>query len=148
MIIYDALRKRYEEVGQDPEKTIVYGEDFNAALKNEWRSMRNYVTNSRPEVFEIAGNFITRLLGTLTKLSVLCAIAEAPGITDEKQRYIVTSRNVRQASSLVRQCYKSLVSWLDTALKVRRETLEAKTGMLDFNGLKFKKRTRLRVKFI
>jgi len=132
LVIYDALRKRYEEVGQDPEKTIVYGEDFNAALKNEWRSMRNYVTNSRPEVFEIAGNFITRLLGTLTKLSVLCAIAEAPGITDEKQRYIVTSRNVRQASSLVRQCYKSLVSWLDTALKVRRETLEAKTGMLDF----------------
>jgi len=132
LVIYDTLRKRFNEVGGDPEKTIVFGDDYNAALKNEWRAMRNYVTNSRPEVFDIAGNFITRLLGTLTRLSVLCAIAEAPGISDEKKRYIVTSRNVRQASSLVRQCYKSLVSWLDTALKVRRQTLEAKTGMVDF----------------
>jgi len=132
LVIYDSLKKRYEEVGEDPMKTIRYADDFNAALKNEWKAMRNYVTNSRPEVFEIAGNFITRLLGTLTRLSVLCAIAEAPGISDEKKRYIVTAKNVRQASSLVRQCYKSLVSWLDSALKVRRQTLEAKTGMLDF----------------
>ena len=90
--------------------------------------------NSYEKLLEIAGNFITRLLGTLTRLSVLCAIAEAPSISDERKRYVVSAKNVRQASSLVRQCYKSLVSWLDSALRVKRQSLEQKSGADDFKN--------------
>ena len=94
--------------------------------------MRNYVSNSRPEVFEIAGNFITRLNQTMTRLSILCCIAEAPNITDKEKRYIVTERHARQASSLIRQCYKSLVSWLDVALKVKTHALHERVNVNAF----------------
>ena len=56
-------------------------------------------------------------------MAVLSAIAEAPSITDKSKRFIVTERNVRQASFLVRQCYQSLVSWLDMALKVQAKLM-------------------------
>ena len=67
------------------------------ALKNESWKMRNYVTNNG-KMFG-ASNFITRLNGTLIRMAVLSAIAEAPNITDKSKRFIVTERNVRQASS-------------------------------------------------
>ena len=132
LVIYDLLKKRFDEVDGVARNTVVFSDEYRAALRNEWLAMRNFVSNSRPEVLDIAGNFITRLLGTLTRISVLCCIAEAPSISDESKRYIVTAKNARQASSLVRQCYKSLVSWLDTALKVRRQSLEEKSGVNDF----------------
>ena len=132
LVIFDTLKKRFDEVDGVAKDTIVFSPDYNEALRNEWLAMRNYVSNSRPEVLEIAGNFITRLLGTLTRLAVLCSIAEAPSISDKSKRFIVTAKNVRQSSSLVRQCYKSLVSWLDTALKVQRRTLAEKSGVGDF----------------
>lgn len=132
LVIYDLLKKRFDEVDGVARNTVVFSDEYRAALRNEWLVMKNFVSNSRPEVLDIAGNFITRLLGTLTRISVLCCIAEAPSISDESKRYIVTAKNARQASSLVRQCYKSLVSWLDTALKVRRQSLEEKSGVNDF----------------
>ena len=132
VIIYELLRKRFEESGRDPLQTITFGKGYNDALKNESVKMRNYVANSRPEVFEIAGNFITRLNQTMTRLSVLCCIAEAPNIKDPSKRYIVTERHARQASSLIRQCYKSLVSWLDVALKVKTHALHERVGINAF----------------
>ena len=132
VIIYESLRKRFDESGKDPLQTITFGKGYNDALKNESIKMRNYVANSRPEVFEIAGNFITRLNQTMTRLSVLCCIAEAPNIKDPSKRYIVTERHARHASSLIRQCYKSLVSWLDVALKVKTHALHERVGINAF----------------
>tara|TARA_R100000353_G_scaffold108229_1_gene77788 strand:- start:1104 stop:2573 length:1470 start_codon:yes stop_codon:yes gene_type:complete len=131
-LIYDALRERYEDAGNDPLHTIRFGRGFNDALKNESNKMRNYVSSSRPEVFEIAGNFITRLNQTMTRLAVLCCIAEAPNIKDKEKRFIVTERHVRQASSVIRQCYKSLVTWLDVALKVKATALHEKVNVNAF----------------
>jgi len=131
-LIYDALRERYEDAGNDPLHTIRFGRGFNDALKNESNKMRNYVSSSRPEVFEIAGNFITRLNQTMTRLAVLCCIAEAPNIKDKDKRFIVTERHVRQASSVIRQCYKSLVTWLDVALKVKATALHEKVNVNAF----------------
>ena len=142
VIIYESLRKRFDESGKDPLQTITFGKGYNDALKNESIKMRNYVANSRPEVFEIAGNFITRLNQTMTRLSVLCCIAEAPNIKDPSKRYIVTERHARQASSLIRQCYKSLVSWLDVALKVRTHALHERVGVNDFRKAYKELRTR------
>ena len=132
VLIYDALKERFEDAGRDPLHTIRFGRGFNDALKNESRKMRNYVASSRPEVFEIAGNFITRLNQTMTRLAVLCCIAEAPNIKDTEKRFIVTERHVRQASSLIRQCYKSLVTWLDVALKVKTHALHEKVNVNAF----------------
>ena len=131
-VIYDCLKERYEDAGEDSLRTIRFGRGYNDALKNESIKMRNYVANSRPEVFEIAGNFITRLNQTMTRLSILCCIAEAPNITDKDKRYVVTERHARQASSLIRQCYKSLVSWLDVALKVKTHALHERVNVNAF----------------
>ncbi len=132
VIIYDTLKEHYDETGKDAIRTITFGKGYNDALKNESIKMRNYVANSRPEVFEIAGNFITRLNQTMTRLSVLCCIAEAPNIKDRSKRFIVTERHARQASLLIRQCYKSLVSWLDVALKVKTHALHERVDINAF----------------
>jgi len=127
--IHETLKERYEDVDRDPTEVITYSNDFNAAIIREYESMRKYVESSRAEVLEIASNFITRLNNHLVRLSILCCIAEAPSITDKSKRFVVTSRNVSQAGSLVKQCYKSLVSWLDTALRVERRTLQDKANV-------------------
>ncbi len=131
-LIDDVLKERYEDAGNDPLHTMRFGRGFNDALKNESNKMRNYVSASRPEVFEIAGNFITRLNQTMTRLAVLCCVAEAPNIKDKEKRFIVTERHVRQASSVIRQCYKSLVTWLDVALKVKATALHEKVNVNAF----------------
>tara|TARA_Y100000356_G_C11255966_1_gene290183 strand:+ start:813 stop:2270 length:1458 start_codon:yes stop_codon:yes gene_type:complete len=119
--IYETVEERYQEVDQNPKRVIRYGQGFNEALVREYQNMRDYVSHSRPEVFEIAGNFITRLNNHMVRIAILCCIAESPGIPDKNNRFIVTPRNVAQASILIRQCYKSLVSWLDDALKVEKQ---------------------------
>tara|TARA_R110000823_G_scaffold314937_1_gene445043 strand:+ start:333 stop:1808 length:1476 start_codon:yes stop_codon:yes gene_type:complete len=130
--IYDALKKHYDDSGQDALRTITFSPAFNSALKNESWKMRNFVSDSRPAVFEIASNFITRLNGTMTRMAVLSCIAEAPNIRDKSKRYIVTERHVRQAAYIVRQCYKSLVSWLDSSLKERPQGLQAEATKQKF----------------
>lgn len=130
--IYDALKIHYEANGSDPETTIKFGKGFNDALKNESWKMRNYITNSRPAVMDIASNFITRMLATMTRVAVLCCIAESAYMRDTNKRYIVTARHVNQASSLTRQCYKSLVSWLDVALRAEKVSLEERSKANDF----------------
>ena len=54
----------------------------------------------------------------------------------------MTERHARQASSLIRQCYKSLVSWLDVALKVRTHALHERVGVNDFRKAYKELRTR------
>lgn len=117
---------------QTPKQRLSSVKGFNDALKNEAWKMRNHITNTRPAVMDIASNFITRMLGTMTRISVLCCIAESAYMKDKSKRYIVTARHVNQASSLTRQCYKSLVSWLDIALRAEKATLEEKSKTNDF----------------
>tara|TARA_B100000809_G_C14629872_1_gene348123 strand:- start:33 stop:512 length:480 start_codon:yes stop_codon:yes gene_type:complete len=94
--------------------------------------MEKYVSDSRPEVIDAMNTFINRTLMHLQKLSVLCCVAEAPSISDKTKRFKVTSNNVLQASSIIRQCYKSLVDWLDEALTSRKSVLEEKANLVIF----------------
>ena len=50
-------------------------------------------------------------------MSVLCSIAQAPAIKNKDLRYRVTGQNVRQAGAITRQCYKTLVEWLERSLR-------------------------------
>tara|TARA_R100000353_G_scaffold58578_1_gene46291 strand:+ start:4771 stop:6225 length:1455 start_codon:yes stop_codon:yes gene_type:complete len=130
--IYLTLKERYEEVGRNPLDTMTYADGFNDSLLLEYENMHEFIQSKRKEVKEIAGNFTTRLMETLMKLSVLCSIAQSPSIKDKSKRFIVTGNNVRQASAIIRQCYKSLVDWLTDSLRVRRKTLEEKSMIPSF----------------
>tara|TARA_R100000005_G_scaffold95472_2_gene77025 strand:- start:78 stop:1538 length:1461 start_codon:yes stop_codon:yes gene_type:complete len=121
--LYETVKERYEEVDSDPLRVITVSKEANDALERECILMEEYITDSRQEVFEAMETFINRILKHIQKLAVLCAVAEAPSIPDKSKRFVVTQKHVIQASSLVRQCYKSLVSWLDEALRVEHKTM-------------------------
>ena len=117
--IYEIVKERFEKV-KDPLKTMKYTQDFNDVLLLEYETMNQFIGSSDPVVRKIASNFTTRLLKILIKMSVLCSIAEAKDIKNKGKRFVVSGRNVRQAGNIVRQCYNTLVLWLERSLKVTR----------------------------
>ncbi len=120
MNIYNTLQAHYKEVLEDggtAMDTMVYTDDFREVLMLEYESMMNFINSSGLFVREVASNFITRLLKILIKMSVLCSIAQAPAIKNKDLRYRVTGQNVRQAGAITRQCYKTLVEWLERSLR-------------------------------
>jgi transposase len=121
--IYDTVKERHDEVGGDPLKVLKFSREANDALLRECILMEEYIIHSRPEVFIAVETFINRILKHIQKLAILCSVAEAPSIKDKSKRFVVTAKNVQQAASLVRQCYKSLVSWLDEALRVEKRAV-------------------------
>ena len=123
LTLYDTVKERFDEVDGAPLKVIRISKDANDALTRECILMEEYITNSRQEVFEMMETFINRILKHIQTMAVLCCVAEAPSITDKSQRFVVTQNHVLQASSLIRQCYKSLVSWLDEALRIEKQTV-------------------------
>jgi len=118
--IYGMVKERYEEVGKEGLKVMKFSPEFNAVLEFEYEGMEAYIHSASPEVRKIASNFTTRLLKILFKMSVLCSVAQSRSITKEEDRFLVTGYNVRQAASIVRQCYMTLVDWLERSLRVRR----------------------------
>lgn len=130
--LYDTVKERYDDVDGDPLKVIRISKEANDALTRECVLMEQYITNSRQEVFEAMETFINRILKHIQKLAVLCCVAEAPSISDKSKRFVVTQNHVLQASSLIRQCYKSLVSWLDEALRVEKQSVANKAGLSVF----------------
>jgi hypothetical protein len=133
--LYDTVKERYEEVDCDPLKTIKITRAANDALTRECILMEEYITDSRQEVFEAMETFINRILKHIQKLAILCCVAEAPSITDKSKRFIVSPNHVLQASSLVRQCYKSLVSWLDEALRVEKRAVSDNANLGVFKSI-------------
>jgi len=131
--IFETLKQHYEETGEDPLRTITFGKGFNDAVKNETWKFQNFVQGSRPAVMEIANNFITRMQGMMVKLAVLSCIAESgTTIRKKENRFIVTERHVTQGAYITRQCYKSLVSWLDLALKADHNSIQDRAKVGEF----------------
>jgi len=120
--IYQCVKERFEEVGKDPLKTMKFTKDFTQTLMLEYETMQEFIQDTAPAVRKIASNFTTRMLKILIKMAVLCSIAEAKFVTNKQKRFIVSGRNVRQAGNIVRQCYNTLVLWLERSLKVSRRT--------------------------
>ena len=126
--IYELVRERFNEMNEKKTKTMKYTEDFREVLRYEYETMRKFISSSDPVVRKIASNFTTRLLKILIKMSVLCAIAEAKDIPNPSRRFIVSGRNVGQAGNIVRQCYNTLVLWLERTLKVSRRVAGGKSA--------------------
>ena len=121
--LYKLVLDRYNEVGGDPLQTVTFAGNFQQVLQLEYENMNNYLWNTRAEVADIASNFTTRLMKILIKMSVLCSVASAPSIRNKDERFIVTGHNVRQAATIVRQCYMTLVDWLERSLRVKRHSV-------------------------
>ena len=130
--IYETLMGRYEEVDGDSLSTIKFHESFSDAVVNETKKFEQFVQSSRPAVLDLANNFITRMQGNMGKMAVLCCIAEAPTIKDKDKRFVATSKHVVQAAHLIKQCYKSLVSWLDMSLKQEYNALLDASNIKEF----------------
>ena len=121
--LYELTQERFNEVGGNPLNTVTYGSNFNAALTLAYHHMQDDLLGTRLEVDNIADNFTTRMIKTLTRMAVLCSVAESPSIDNKDKRFIVTGLNVEQAERIVRQCYKSLVEWLDQSLRRKKHGL-------------------------
>jgi hypothetical protein len=121
--IYELVEEKFNDCGGNPLNVMSYSPDFNDVLKLEYQNMNNYLWNTRGEVAEIASNFTTRLLKILIKMSVLCSVASAPSIKNKDERFKVSGHNVRQAATIVRQCYMTLVDWLERSLRVKRHSI-------------------------
>lgn len=126
--IYETTKEQYENTAShtedgkpDPTKTVSFSKEFTDTLRMRLRDMDSWSDNTEGKVREIAKNFQTRWLGLLGKISVLCCIAEANSIKDPTKRFVVNGRNVNQAAFIVRNCYKSLIEWLEQSLKVNQK---------------------------
>ena len=138
--IYKLTKARYLEVGEEATKTIRYSKGFKEALHLRKRDLRKMVSEEDGVIRDTARTFMTRLLIMMGKISVLCCIAESKDIKDSSKRFVVSARNVNQASFIIRNCYKSLISWFNHSLKVRKSDLlknNAGVGFLKaYNDLK------------
>jgi len=132
LTLYETLKERFDEVEQNPMQVMRFSKAANDALERECVVMEKYIENSRAEVFESVETFVNRMLKHIQKMAILCSVAEAPSITDKSKRFVVTQNNVIQASSIIRKCYKSLVSWLDESLRIERKGLESKANIAVF----------------
>ncbi|UVF62542.1 hypothetical protein QKV95_gp068 [Poseidoniales virus YSH_150918] len=115
--MYEAVRLQYISVERNPLRTVTFADNYHTALSYEYNLMRKFINNTNPVIREIAGNFTTRLTKILSKISVLCCVSQSLSLPSDK-RFIVTGEHVRQASNITRQCYNTLVSWLEQRLKV------------------------------
>tara|TARA_R110000824_G_scaffold64747_2_gene169084 strand:+ start:751 stop:2169 length:1419 start_codon:yes stop_codon:yes gene_type:complete len=115
----------------DKERMITFEENTQNLIEMEYDNMVRHLRNVPDEVRKIVSLFETNSLIYITKLAVLCAIAETPG-RDESEKWIVFPRNVRQGAWIVRQGYMSMVAWMIVALKVRRTSVAEEAGLNEY----------------
>ena len=113
------------------EEMMIWGDGVQELVQLEYDNMVAFLTKVPDEVRKIVSLFETNSLIYITKFAVLCAITETPGRKDS-EKWVVTARNVKQSSAIVRQGYMSLVAWMLTALKVKRQTVAETAGMNDY----------------
>jgi len=126
--IYKLTKARYLEAGENPTQTIRYSKEFKQALHLRKKDLRKLVSDEEGVIRDTARTFMTRLLIMMGKISVLCCVAESKDIKDPKKRFIVSGRNVNQASFIIRNCYKSLISWFIQSLRVRKSDMVKKSS--------------------
>ncbi len=123
MAIYNMTKKRWEDSNKNPLETMTFTPDFNQVLTLEYETLRKIMQDAREDVAVIAGNFTTRLMKILYKMSVLCSVASAPSINNEEDRFKVTGHNVRQAATIIKQCYMTLVDWLERTMRQKKRSI-------------------------
>ena len=62
------------------------------------------------------------------RIAYLCSVVEAKDIKDPKKQFVVTARNVNQSAFIIRNCYKSLISWFAQSLRVTKSGMAKTIG--------------------
>tara|TARA_R100000231_G_scaffold18922_2_gene19008 strand:- start:4158 stop:5657 length:1500 start_codon:yes stop_codon:yes gene_type:complete len=133
--IYQMVRERWNDVGQDPLKTLVFHESYVPTLLLEYNRLNKELMNCPPHVAEIASNFTTRLMQIMMKLAALCCIGESADIVKPEERFIVRGVHVQAAGKIVQNCYSQLVGWLERSLRVKRKQMAEKSLETTFIGV-------------
>ena len=119
--IYEMMYERWNAVNRDPLQTVIFEEGFNRALALQHRKMKMEIRDADPHVVAALSNFKNRLLNTLGKVAVLCAIIESPS-RPPQDRFVVRATNAWQAGTFVQKSYSTLMEWLRRSLKAKRLT--------------------------
>ena len=119
--IYDMMYERWNSVNRDALRTMKFEEGFNEQLSLQHHVMKMELRNAEPHVVQALSNFKNRLLNTLGKVAVLCAIIESP-TRREADRFVVKKQNAIQAGVFVQKSYSTLMEWLRRSLKAKRLT--------------------------
>ena len=127
--IYELLDERYREVDGQTDRVITFSPEYNDTFMLEYERLMKYIDGTRPEVRTIVSTFLNRMNDSIIRMAVLSCIASAPSITDKSKRFIVTGKNVQQAAKIVKQCYASLVDWIDESIKVKKKSSLAETSL-------------------
>jgi len=129
--LYLLTHERYIEIEGNKEKIVSFADGCIDLLELEYTNMIRYLSKVPDEVRKVVSLFETNSLIYIAKLAVLCTISETPN-RPENERWVVFPRNIRQASWIVRQGYKSLVDWMSESLKVKRTTLADQSNIHDY----------------
>ena len=137
---FDTLESTFEERMADvpeadryncpQEEMMIWGDGIKELAQLEYDNMIKYLTGVPPNIRNIIGLFETNSLLYITKMAVLIAITETPS-REDNQKWVVTARNVRQASWIVRQGYMSLTGWMLTAIKAKQSSLGENAHLVD-----------------
>lgn len=119
--IYDMMYERWNAVNRDALQTMKFEEGFNEQLSLQHHIMKMELRDAEPHVVQALSNFKNRLLNTLGKVAVLCAIIESP-TRREADRFVVKKHNAVQAGVFVQKSYSTLMEWLRRSLKAKRLT--------------------------
>jgi len=117
---YMKTKERWESVNRVKEDVIEISDATKDVIRLYYNRMDTYIRNTRPEVKRVSETFIMNLLLYQVSLSALIAISN--------RRFKIVPNDVHCAGRIVENAYKSLVEWLEQALRTqRRQSISDRT---------------------
>jgi len=112
-------KARFESV-EDRESTIVYSEHASELVEKMYDRIQKYVKNLPPHISSVVSTFEANLLEYINKLAIIsCATNNA---NSNSPTWRLTKTHVLQGGSVVWMCYKTLVSYLEENLHVKKKS--------------------------
>ena len=126
--IYKLVKARFDSTAQyDENNNEIAPPNPNRVIRRS-RDLRDMVKAEEGITRESARTFLTRMNIMMGRVAYLCAVVEAKDIKDPKKQFVVTARNVNQSAFLIRNCYKSLISWFAQSLRVSKSGMAKTLG--------------------
>jgi len=135
--IYKQVERRYKEMGEDAQFTLNYHPSTIDAMNSEHANILKYIEHVNPETRAIIRLFEMNLMEYIGKLAVLNCISMAPSIKNQADKFTVLPTHIRQGALIVRECYTTLVDWLEDSLRIKhnKARLMKQSGFKKFKDL-------------
>jgi len=112
------------------EEMMIWSEGAKELMQIEYDNMIEFMRLHAEGIKDVVSLFETNFLLYMAKIAVLCVITENPS-RREDEKWVILERNMRQSTSVVRQGYMSLVAWMLTAHRVKRQSVAESSGLSD-----------------